>query len=723
MRGIEQRRTGGRGLFRSGRLGGAAPSPRLCVLAVLVAALLALGSYVLVSVPPAVAGDVLPTVTALSPDIGSPAGGTRVTITGTGFVAGSTTVAFGSLLATDVTVTSPITITATAPAHPAGSVDVTVRTPHAGGGRSATDPLDLFAYGAPSVTSLSPSAGPTAGGTVVTITGASFAPDANVFFGTSAATDVLVTSATTMVATAPASVAGGGVVDVTVSTPGSDDGSSTSSVADLFAYGAPTVTAITPDTGSVGASTPVTITGTDFSPGDTVDFGATPASAVTVRSSGLISARSPVTLRGGVEVTATNAMGTSRHAPTGRFVSGAPTVSGVSPAAGAPGAGEMAVITGEGFVGGDRVDFGSAPSADVSVVSPTSLEAAVPAGNRGSVGVKVSTPEGTSAASPADLYAYGAPTVAAVAPDLGPVGGGTAVTITGTGFVPGAMVMFGRTPAPAAIVNATGTSLEVPAPSGSVGSADITVTTGAGTSAISTADLFAYGAPVVTGDIAGAGPMAGGNDVIVGGTGFVPGITVHFGVEASPSATVLPGGTALVAAAPPGAPGPVDITVTTPQGTSATSLFDAYFYGPPTVTGLAPAAGGTSGGTAVTITGTGFSLGSKVSFGLQKALSVTVNSATSITAISPAANPGSIAVRVSTPAGLSPATAATFFTYDDQSPPTCSAQAGAAPSPGTPCHGAVIPSLSAQGQRQRGGSPADTPDPGGDRGQAQVAAR
>jgi FKBP-type peptidyl-prolyl cis-trans isomerase FkpA len=69
-----------------------------------------------------------PAVTAVNPASGSTAGGTAVTITGSGFVSGAT-VAFGSTAATNVTWVSSTSITATAPAHAAGSVDVVVTNP------------------------------------------------------------------------------------------------------------------------------------------------------------------------------------------------------------------------------------------------------------------------------------------------------------------------------------------------------------------------------------------------------------------------------------------------------------------------------------------------------------------------------------------------------------------------------------------------------------------
>jgi hypothetical protein len=73
------------------------------------------------------------TVTSVAPVSGSPYGGTAVTINGTGFAAGAG-VTFGGTAATNVVVISAIKITATTPAHAAGSVNVTVTNTNATSG-------------------------------------------------------------------------------------------------------------------------------------------------------------------------------------------------------------------------------------------------------------------------------------------------------------------------------------------------------------------------------------------------------------------------------------------------------------------------------------------------------------------------------------------------------------------------------------------------------------
>ena len=172
-----------------------------------------------------------PIITSLSPTSGPAAGGTTVTISGTGFAVGAT-VTFGGTAATNVNVLGSTTLTAVAPAHASGSVNVVVTNP---GGQSATS-TNGYSYAAapaPTVTGVNPTSGPTAGGTSVTISGTGFAAGATVTFGGTAATGVVVTNSTTIAATTPAHAAG--VVDVVVTNSTGQSGTRTSA----FTYNAP----------------------------------------------------------------------------------------------------------------------------------------------------------------------------------------------------------------------------------------------------------------------------------------------------------------------------------------------------------------------------------------------------------------------------------------------------------------------------------------------------
>jgi DNA-binding beta-propeller fold protein YncE len=90
----------------------------------------------------------------------------------------------------------------------------------------------------------------------------------------------------------------------------------------------------------------------------------------------------------------------------------------------------------------------------------------------------------------------------------------------------------------------------------------------------------------------------------------------------------------------------------------------------PEVSKIEPSEGTLYGGTAVQITGSGFAEGAKVEFGGQEATSVTVNSAGSITAVSPAGEKEKVAVSVTNPAGTSAPVVAAEYEYREAFAPS-----------------------------------------------------
>ena len=176
-----------------------------------------------------------PTVTGVGPASGSTAGGTTVTVTGTNFSACSSGIAvnFGGTPGTNVTVTSPTTLTVTSPAGAVGPVDVTVVMP---GGTSATSAADTFTYvapaPAPTLTGVSPSGGVTAGGASITLTGTGFTGATGVTVGGATCTNVVVVSDTSITCSTPAGTAG--TASVVVTGPGG-----TNAANSLFTYFVP----------------------------------------------------------------------------------------------------------------------------------------------------------------------------------------------------------------------------------------------------------------------------------------------------------------------------------------------------------------------------------------------------------------------------------------------------------------------------------------------------
>ncbi|MFI5977768.1 IPT/TIG domain-containing protein [Streptomyces sp. NPDC051452] len=168
--------------------------------------------------------------------------------------------------------------------------------------------------------------------------------------------------------------------------------------------------------------------------------------------------------------------------------------------------------------------------------------------------------------------------------------------------------------------------------------------------------------PVVSSVNPGQGPVSGGTTVVITGAGLTGATAVRFG-SANASSYTVNSATQITAVTPAGSTGSVPVTVTSPSGTSNTTVTFTYTSSPPTVTGVSPSSGATSGGTVVTVTGTNFSGAGQVRFGSVNASSFSVVSPTQITAVSPPGIAGSVPVTVTTPAGSSAAAPESYFFY------------------------------------------------------------
>ncbi|MFI9330432.1 cytochrome D1 domain-containing protein [Kitasatospora sp. NPDC052868] len=102
-----------------------------------------------------------------------------------------------------------------------------------------------------------------------------------------------------------------------------------------------------------------------------------------------------------------------------------PVVTGVSPASGPQAGGTVVTITGTDLEGATAVSFGAAGNATTFTCTATGCTATAPAASAaGTVDVRVTTPGGTSAVTPADRFGYTAPTAdLAVSLGAAPVGG------------------------------------------------------------------------------------------------------------------------------------------------------------------------------------------------------------------------------------------------------------------------------------------------------------
>lgn len=339
----------------------------------------------------------VPTITSYSPTSGSTAGGTDVTITGTN-LANATSVTFGADPAVIGTDTSGTLAVVTTPAQSAGFVNLTVTTSQ--GSATATTQYQYLAAPppTPTISSISPIAGPLTSGNTVTINGTNLGnPTSVTFGGVAASVFTTLSSATKLVVAAPAGSAG--AADVVVTTAG---GSVTDSAAYTY-QAAPTITSYTNSSQTIGSLVNCVITGTHFD--NFVDVLVNGLVCVIVGSptSTSITFTPPALAAGSYNVQVQTLAGTVTAATPITYGTSTPTISSFNPTSGLTGGGLAVTLTGTNFTGATSVKFGTA-AASFSVTNSTTIAATSPAGTPGTVNISVTTPGGTATSSGVFTY-------------------------------------------------------------------------------------------------------------------------------------------------------------------------------------------------------------------------------------------------------------------------------------------------------------------------------
>lgn len=468
---------------------------------------------------------------------------------------------------------------------------------------------------APTITSLTPSAG--AVGSSVTIGGTGLVTAFSVTFdGTSASFTVV--SDTEITATVPAGATTGPVAVTT--------NSGTATSATSFTVGvAPTITSFSPTTGAVGVT--VTINGTAFTGATAVKLNGT-ATTFTVVNATRITAGVPAGATTG-KIAVTTPAGTATS--TANFTV-APRITGLTPSSGAPGL--SVVIAGANVAGVSAVRFNGVAATTYHVDSTAQITATVPA-NATTGPVSVVTSPGGTAASAASF------TVAPRVTSFSPAGGvvGASVTVNGANFTGASSVAFDGTAAAFTVNSATKITATVPAgaTTGKIG-----VTTAAGTG-LSPTSFTVNTVPAIGGFTPGSGGV--GSSVVLTGTSFTGATSVK--LNGLPAAFTVSSPTQITTTVPANATsGPW--TVTTPGGTATSAN---SFAVAPRVTSFSPSSAIV--GASVTINGANFTGASTVTFNGATA-PFTVNSATKITATVPAgATTGKVAVTTTAGTGTS----------------------------------------------------------------------
>lgn len=205
------------------------------------------------------------------------------------------------------------------------------------------------------------------------------------------------------------------------------------------------VSSLSPAVGLTSGGTAVTITGEDLQYVTSVRFGGRAASSVSASRTTVTAVTPPGT--GSVRVELEDDFGETN---AGTFIyRQPPTIKRVSPKKGAATGGTAVTIVGSDLDEAIEVLFGTSPAA-VLINQSTQIVVTAPPGTTGTTDVRVVTPLGMTVTSSKDIFKYANPVINSLAPAHGPVGGGTAVTVEGSGFAIGAgktAFVFGKTAA------------------------------------------------------------------------------------------------------------------------------------------------------------------------------------------------------------------------------------------------------------------------------------
>jgi hypothetical protein len=599
----------------------------------------------------------VPNITSLSVSTATAGNtsGVAVTITGSGFSTGSTVYwAFNSgqaALIAGSSCGSTVSCTATIPpASLTTAGPATIKVVTLDSVSSNTKPFTVAA--APSITSLSKSSA-TAGNTAgvpITVTGSGFSAGSHVYWSFNSGTATLITGTNTCGLTTsctatipPASLTTAGSAAITVVTAdGVASGSSAFTVAAPPTISSPLTLVATKDTQQPVA---VNITGSNISAGSHVFWAFNSGTNTQIAGTNTCTpttsctATVPITsltTAGPAAITVVTADGVASTNSIAFTVAPHPTISSITGTATAGNAnGSPLTINGTGFTVGTGVSVSwtirGVPHTLTSSCTATVCTVTVPTGYllTGTASIMVVSFDGvdsnvqTLTVAPVPVINWVTPAkVSAGSPDL-------PITITGTGFASGYAVKWngGSLPLQSAYVNATTITATVPAADLTTnGTGNITVVTADGV--ISNAQTFNIGsAPTISGlapqaATAGAPGVNGLLPVTITGTNFTSGSIVKWNTQTLSS--VYSSQTSLVASVPASYltnVGTAAITVVSSaslgsisSAASTNSIFT--INAAPVISSISPtsASAGSTSTVPLTITGTGFSTGSTVTW-------------------------------------------------------------------------------------------------------------
>jgi hypothetical protein len=513
-----------------------------------------------------------PSLINVSPRTGPERGGTRVTLRGANLIAPAD-VYFGEALATSVVVLDEVSIAATAPAGAVGGVTVKVVT--AGG--EATLPDGFFYHKELRLDAVSPARVPEEGGVQVTLTGTGFDADTLVYLNREPLRGVVVVDDATLTGYAPALAPGRPeirLVNRAAEVRRSDL---------LYVFATPDIAGVAPGYGPTTGRAAQELLGQGLTGATEVQVGGAVAGGLELFADDRVGFLAPALAEGAHDVAVDN--GDAQATLPGGYIAydaANPGLAllGATPNKASSAGGDQLTVVGRGFGADAQVAVGGV-RAQVLTISAHAVVIIVPAGLPvGWQDVEIIT-NNRSAVGTGLFEVYDPIEVLGVSPDRGPVEGGTAVTITGSGFVPGVEVRIADVPlVDVQVVSAT--ELSAVTVAGASGTHDVVVKSRLTQGVLP--DGFTFEAPFEVIRIEPTeGSIAGNTYVTVLGRGFSAPVAVTFGANEGLAPTLENGGVIGVRTQPANS-GAVDVTVE--SGGERVVLPRAFsFYDPRLITG------------------------------------------------------------------------------------------------------------------------------------------
>ena len=561
-----------------------------------------------------------PTIVTVAPNTFSAgAAATTVTVTGSGFVAGTGVLVNGATRPVVVVNGGSLKVSLNAAdLATAGQLAVTAVNPAPGGGLSGAAPIAVSnpAPGAITLTPASTTAG--AGAAQITITGSNFVPSTVAYINGAARATTFVSTTQLVTALTTADLASAGTLSIAAVTP-SPGGGSSGAVALAVNNPAPGAVTVTPNVVATGTTTetPITVTGANFMPSSVVQINGTARATTYISSTQLLSTLTVVDQAtagslsvnvatpapgGGVSSAASVAINNSAlgaillspsTVPAGKTTSTVITVSGTGmvPGTGIQVNGSARATT---YISANQVSF-ILLSSDVTTVGRLNVTAVNPAPNY-SVSAVAQLTVATATANP--VITSLTPTSAIVGSPV------TTVNAVGTGFAVGCLLQWNSTTLSTSYIYGsyytqqgfytTGYSLYATIPATLLttkGAASITANCPTALTPVSNAVTFNVVDPPVptlssmslpnnSSSTGLAGPMGTDAKLTLYGTGFSAASTANF--NGQPLTTSYSSTSTLTATIPASMvlfPGVGKVTVTTPApggGTSNALTYTTY---------------------------------------------------------------------------------------------------------------------------------------------------